>query len=70
MKTTILHVPLSELPGVIRESARAVLNANGYQITDKQGNVLTGRQLEGLLSELGNNAAQSIMSVDLRPKEP
>ena len=70
MKTTILHVPLGELPGVIRESARAVLNANGYQVTDKQGNVLTSRQMESLLSEFGNNAAQSIMSVDQRPRDP
>ena len=73
---TIVHLPLSEMPGVIRESVRAVLAAHKFTVAeygtfppDNSGWVgLDQREYEKLLNEIGNNVAQALMSRDANPE--
>lgn len=57
-------LPIGDCPAVIRESARCVLAAHGFIITDKSGNPIGPRETESLLSELGRNASQALYSLD------
>lgn len=70
-----LVLPLAEVPAVIRESARAVLKSHGFAIVRESTlpgttanraahGVLTEAEIEMLLRELGNNAAQALFSID------
>lgn len=62
-------LPVSEIPGVIRESTRCVLVAHGFAIVDKRGALITDERLEQLLRELGNNVAQGLYSIDETPND-
>ena len=58
---TFVTIPLNELPAIIRESVRLVLEANGYHVVRRGLAVgLLPVDLERLLHEIGKNAAQSV----------
>jgi hypothetical protein len=61
-------LPLGEMPDVIRESARTVLAAHGYQLCDARGNFINLGETEAVLRELGNNASQALCSIDENPE--
>lgn len=64
----VLHVPQSEAPACIRESARCVLTAHGMWLVDKHGELITDERFEQLLRELGNNSVQGLYSIDQNPE--
>lgn len=64
----VLHLPQTEIPGVIKESARNVLNAHGFRVVGPNGEQLTAERYEQLLRELGNNTTACLYSVDQNPE--
>lgn len=71
--TTKMLLPMEDIPGVIRESVRAVLRAHGFAIarTELHGgppyatyHALDADGLDAVLRECGNNATASLWSID------
>ncbi len=66
---------LANIPGVIRESVRAVLQSHGYVVSDSYAKHIDhwptiGRErFEQLLAEIGNNAAQCLAGLDESPDD-
>ena len=74
--TTKMTLPLSEVPGVLRESLRTTLTAHGFLVVRLPvghpnalvAQPLTPDQLEALLNEVGRNGAQALFSIDMTPE--
>jgi len=65
---TKLILPLGEIPGVIRESARTVVKSHGFVIAKPDGSPLNPDELERLFSELGRNSSQALFAIDSNPE--
>lgn len=63
-----VHLPLGEMPAVIRESARAVLSQHRYKLVDEHGGFINLGELEHVLHELGRNASQALVVLDENPE--
>lgn len=68
--STPIRIPLAEAPAAITESAIAVLKAHGFVIARRIGESgalepLPPARAAEVLSELGRNAAQGLVALDL-----
>lgn len=62
---TTIRLDLSGMPPVIAESARCVLTAHGLHVCMPNGRRLTDDERDALFSEVGRNASQALISIDL-----
>lgn len=62
-----LHVPMSEVSGAVRESARCVLAQKRVTVLKPDGTPMSARELDALLREISNNAAQGVAFLDTNP---
>lgn len=64
-----IKIPLDQAPGIIAESAHAVLAAHGFTVArcnnDGTAKQLDPSELVAVLVEIGRNASQALTSLDM-----
>lgn len=68
-RDSVVTIRLAEAPTVIRDSVRAVLAAREFVVMQTCGEravtLLDPEELDNLLLESGNNAAQTLLLIDV-----